>query len=485
MTAAETLPADPTPALRLAPRQEFSAEVVQVPWTSLRRSEFNPRRTFDDKPLFELAVDIYHKGMLQNLVVRPHPTEEGAYEIAAGERRYRAAGLLVEGLELVDDQGGESTLLKVPGEYTVPVLIRPLTDQQLVEVAITENLQREDISPLEEADGYARLRGLGMRLDEIAARSGHPLRRVEQRLILAEGLGKEGRKLLIEDRINVAQAQVIAQTTGELKKHLVKLVKENPRSYSAEQLRKITTEGRVLVSNALFDWEAAGLAVCEDLWGVTPAYFRDNARAQALQLEAIEAQAQQDRESGKWAFVDVLPCGAHGNVRSLPWSTYRNYGPQELQGVIYIHNLSGEMYRHEGAVREDAAKAAEKARQSAYRAEARAEQAKQAPEDRPVRDVAHRLGQEARARVLWGSLATDPKRCLVLTVQGLFEASSEVKVRTDPAPSLSAPLPEAVALVERWTTERPDLFQTHKWPTCSSICKPCWTRQASTTSCCI
>ncbi|WP_216329806.1 ParB/RepB/Spo0J family partition protein [Deinococcus aestuarii] len=462
MTAAETLPADPTPALRLAPRQEFPAEVVQVPWTSLRRSEFNPRRTFDDKPLFELAVDIYHKGMLQNLVVRPHPTEEGAYEIAAGERRYRAAGLLVEGLELVDDQGGESTLLKVPGEYTVPVLIRPLTDQQLVEVAITENLQREDISPLEEADGYARLRGLGMRPDEIAARSGHPLRRVEQRLILADGLGKEGRKLLIEDKINVAQAQVIAQTTGELKKHLVKLVKENPRSYSAEQLRKITTEGRVLVSNALFDWEAAGLAVCEDLWGVTPAYFRDNARAQALQLEAIEAQAQQDRESGNWAFVDVLPCGAHGNVRSLPWSTYRNYGPQELQGVVYIHNLSGEMYRHEGAVREDAAKAAEKAKQTAQRAQVRAEQAAQPPEDRPVRDVAHRLGQEARARVLWGSLATDPKRCLVLTVQGLFEASSEVKVRTDPAPSMSAPLPEAVALVERWTTERPDLFQTHK-----------------------
>lgn len=461
MTAAETLPADPTPALRLAPRQEFSAEVVQVPWTSLRRSDFNPRRTFAEKPLFELAVDIYHKGLLQNLVVRPHPTEEAAYELVAGERRYRAVGLLIEGLELVDDAGGESAVLKVPEDYTVPVQIRFLTDQELIELAITENLQREDVTPLEEADGYARLAGLGMKPDEIAARSGHPVRRVEQRLTLAYGLGKEGRKLLIEDRINVAQAQVIAQTTGELKKHLVKLVKENPRSYSAEQLRKITTEGRVLVSNALFDWEAAGLAVCEDLWGVTPAYFRDNARAQALQLEAIEAQAQQDRESGKWAFVDVLPCGAHGNVRSLPWSTYRNYGPQELQGVVYIHNLSGEMYRHEGAVREDAAKAAEKARQSAHRAE----QTKQAPEDRPVRDVAHRIGQEARARVLWGNLAADPKRCLVLTVQGLFEAvcgQSEVKLRRDAAPTLSAPLPEVQALVDRWTSERPDLFKSER-----------------------
>jgi ParB family chromosome partitioning protein len=463
MTAVTPLPADPTPALRLAPTQEAaSAEIVQVPWTSLRRSDFNPRRTFEEKPLFELAVDIYHKGLLQNLVVRPHPTEDGAYELVAGERRYRAVGLLVEGLELVDDAGGESTVLKVPEGYTVPVQIRHLTDQELIELAITENLQREDVTPLEEADGYARLAGLGMKPDEIAARSGHPLRRVEQRLTLAYGLGKEGRKLLMEDNINVAQAQVIAQTTGELKKHLVKLVRENPRHYSAEQLRKLTTDGRVLVSNALFDVEASGLAVVEDMWGLTPAYFRDTAKAQALNLESIEAQAQADRDSGAWVFVDVLPCSAHGNVRNLPWNTYRHSGPKELQGVVYIHSPSGEMYRFEGVVREDDAKAAEKARQSAHRAQARAEQAAQPPEDRPVRDAAHKIGQEARARVLWGSLATDPKRCLALTVQGLFESGSEVKVRVDVAPSLSAPLPEVVALVQRWTTERPDLFMTHK-----------------------
>lgn len=463
MTAATPLPADPTPALRLTQPQEApAAEVVCVPWNSLRRSDFNPRRTFEDKPLFELAVDIYHKGLLQNLVVRPHPTEDGAYELVAGERRYRAVGLLVEGLELVDDQGGESALLQVAGDYTVPVQIRHLTDQELIELAITENSQREDVTPLEEADGYARLTGLGMKPDEIAARSGHPLRRVEQRLTLAYGLGKEGRKLLTEDKINLAQAQVIAQTTGELKRHLVKLVRENPRQYGAEQLRKLTTDGRVLVSNALFDVEASGLAVCEDMWGIIPAYFRDTAKAQALHLEALEAQAQHDRDSGQWAFVDVLPCSTHGNVRNLPWTTYRTSGPKELQGVVYIHSPSGEMHRHEGAVREEAAKAAEKAKQSQWRAQAHAEVAAQPPKNRPVRDAAHRIGQEARARVLWGSLATDPKRCLALTVQGLFESASEVRVKTETAPSLSAPLPEVVALVQRWAAERPDLFQTHK-----------------------
>ncbi|MDP9766108.1 ParB/RepB/Spo0J family partition protein [Deinococcus enclensis] len=455
MTAAHDLTTTEAPTtLRLS--TPTSAEVVQLPWTALRRSEFNPRREFDDKALFELATDIYHKGVLQNLVVRPHPTEPGAYELAAGERRYRAVGLLVEGLEVVDDQGGASELLKVPDGFTVPCRVQPMTDQELVEIAITENFQREDVTPLEEADGFSRLVGLGMKPDEIAVRSGREVRLVEQRLTLAAGLGKEGRKLLLDKKINVAQAQVIAQTTGELKKHLVKLVRDNPRHYSADQLRKLTTEGRILVSDALFDVDTSGLQVVEDLWGITPAYFKDAQKAQALQLAAIEAQAQVDRDSGKWKFVDVVQ-GSY--VESVPWREYDSYGPQELRGVVYMFNVSGQMHRHEGVVRKSDAQAAEKARQSAHRAESRAATA---PEDRPVRDAAHKVGQEARARVLWGSLVNDPKRCLALTVQGLFEAASEVKVRVDVAPSLSAPLPEVVALVRRWTTERPDLFQTHK-----------------------
>ncbi|WP_291432062.1 ParB N-terminal domain-containing protein [Deinococcus sp.] len=442
-------------ALRLSP----TAEVAQLPWTALRRSALNPRRAFDDKALFELATDIYHKGVLQNLVVRPHPTEAGAYEIAAGERRYRAVALLVEGLELVDDQGGPSDVLRVPEGYAVPCLVKSMTDSQLVEIAVTENFQREDVTPLEEADGFSRLVGLGLKPDDIAARSGRDVRLVEQRLTLASGLGKEARKLLTEGKINGAQAQVIAQTTGELKKHLVRLVKDNPRAYSADQLRKLTTEGRILVSDALFDAEASGLLIVEDLWGITPAYFRDTQKAQALQLEAIEAQAQADRDSGAWAFVDVV---TSDYVQNLPWREYEHYGPENLRGVLYLHSCSGQMKRHERVVRKADVQAAQKAQQAAERTQAAQNRAQTPPEDRPVKDAAHRVGQEARARVLWGQLVNDPQRCLALTVQGLFETCSEVKVRVDVAPSLSTPLPEVVAVVEHWTTERPDLFQSHK-----------------------
>lgn len=456
MTAAQTLTEAPA-ALRLAPTP--TADVVQLPWTALRRSALNPRREFDPQALFQLATDIHHKGVLQNLVVRPHPTEAGAYEIAAGERRYRAVGLLVDGLELVDDQGGPSDVLRVPEGYTVPCRVQDMTDTQLLEIAVTENFQREDVTPLEEADGFSQLVGLGMKPDEIAVRSGRDVRLVEQRLTLASGLGKEGRKLLTEGKINVAQAQVIAQTTGELKKHLVKLVKDNPRQYSAEQLRKLTTEGRILVSDALFDAEASGLLIVEDLWGITPAYFRDTQKAQALQLEAIEVQAQQDRDSGKWAFVDVVPSDY---VQNLPWREYEHYGPENLRGVLYLHSPRGQMQRHERVVRKADVQAAQKAKQSAERATAAQARAQTPPEDRPVKDAAHRVGQEARARVLWGQLVNDPQRCLALTVQGLFESASEVKIRVDVAPSLHAPLPEVVAVVEHWTTTRPDLFQSHR-----------------------
>ena len=452
MTAAERLNDQPV-KLNIAPQEDAPPTITLIPWTGIRRSELNPRRALDDKQLFELAIDIYHKGVLQNLVARPHPTESGAYELAAGERRWRAVGLLIEGLELVDEDGGEGRVLKVGADYALPVRVQPMTDLELLEVATTENLQREDMTPLDEADAFSRLVGLGMQPDEIAARFGYAVRTVEQRLVLASGLGREGRKLLRDGTINLAQAQVIAQTGGEFRRHLTKLVKEQPRFCTAEQLRRFTVERRLLVSNALFDVAASGLAVVEDLWGLTPAYFKDGERATTLQLAAIEARAAQDRASGAWAFVDVLACGAHANVRALPWDRYRSFGPEALRGVVYIHDEAGELWRHEGAVREGEARAASRAETLARRAEAREGNSP------AVRDAAHRVGQEARARALWSRLVTDPHRCLALTVQGLLEPAGEVTLRAAPAPELAggAP-PEVQGAVERWTARRPDLF---------------------------
>lgn len=94
-----------------------------------------PRRQFDDDALSELAKSIETYGILQPLLVRP--MADGSYQIVAGERRWRAA--------------------RLAGLTEVPVVIRDLTDRETAQLALIENLQREDLSPLEEAQGYQKL----------------------------------------------------------------------------------------------------------------------------------------------------------------------------------------------------------------------------------------------------------------------------------------------------------------------------------------
>jgi ParB family chromosome partitioning protein len=103
----------------------------------LEPSPFQPRREMDETALQELADSIAQRGILQPLLVRPKPDFYGRYQIIAGERRWRAAQ-------------------KVP-LHEVPVLVRELTDADAMAAGLVENLQREDLNPVEEAQGYQRL----------------------------------------------------------------------------------------------------------------------------------------------------------------------------------------------------------------------------------------------------------------------------------------------------------------------------------------
>jgi ParB family transcriptional regulator, chromosome partitioning protein len=104
--------------------------------TELTPCPFQPRRNFADVQIAELSQSIREKGILQPLVVRPKPDSDG-YEIICGERRWRAA--------------------QMASVHHVPVVVRDLTDQEALEIALIENLQREDLLALEEAAAYQRL----------------------------------------------------------------------------------------------------------------------------------------------------------------------------------------------------------------------------------------------------------------------------------------------------------------------------------------
>ncbi|HLY45922.1 MAG TPA: ParB/RepB/Spo0J family partition protein [Stellaceae bacterium] len=110
-----------------------------VPIEAIRPSPFQPRRRFAEAELEGLAQSIREKGIVQPLLVRPlGETADGAeFELVAGERRWRAAQRV--------------------GLHEVPIVVRVLGDSEVIEIALVENLQREDLSPLEEAEAYSRL----------------------------------------------------------------------------------------------------------------------------------------------------------------------------------------------------------------------------------------------------------------------------------------------------------------------------------------
>jgi ParB family chromosome partitioning protein len=119
------------------PRLPAEGEQRMAPVDQLRSGRFNPRKDFVEADLAELAESIRTKGLVQPIVVRPHPEEAQAYEIVAGERRWRAS--------------------QKAGIHMVPVIIRDLSDREVLELAIIENVQRADLNAIEEANGYREL----------------------------------------------------------------------------------------------------------------------------------------------------------------------------------------------------------------------------------------------------------------------------------------------------------------------------------------
>jgi ParB family chromosome partitioning protein len=110
---------------------------LRVPVEKIRPNPDQPRRSFNREALEELAASVREKGIIQPIIVRENPKGSDSYEIVAGERRWRAA--------------------QMARLHEVPVLVRDLDDTEVIELAIIENIQRADLNPIEEAQGYRQL----------------------------------------------------------------------------------------------------------------------------------------------------------------------------------------------------------------------------------------------------------------------------------------------------------------------------------------
>ena len=175
-------------------------QFAEVSLDAIEPSSRNPRRHRNKLEDVELMASIVTHGILTPLLVRPMP-ESGKYQIAAGHRRYEAAGKL--------------------GLVTVPVQVREMTDTEYLEILHVENLQREDVHPLDEAVGYRELLEQGgYDVATVAARIGKSETHVYQRLKLND-LVKEGQKLFLEDRIGFGHAVILARLDRKQQKDIL------------------------------------------------------------------------------------------------------------------------------------------------------------------------------------------------------------------------------------------------------------------------
>lgn len=160
-----------------------------IPLDELHESPWNPRKHFAPKALEELAESIRKVGILSPVLVRPR--EAGGYEIAAGHRRFRAA--------------------KLAGLPATPAIVRPMGDQEFLEILTIENLQREDVHPLEEGEGYRTLMAqTGWDADAVAAKVGKSKSYIYQRLKLAELIGPV-KKAFYAEQLTAGHAVLLAR----------------------------------------------------------------------------------------------------------------------------------------------------------------------------------------------------------------------------------------------------------------------------------
>ena len=201
-----------------------NADAASISTLAISESEPNrdrPRKQFDAAALADLADSIREYGVLQPLVVRPMP--DGNYQLVAGERRWRAA--------------------RMAGLSEIPVVVRELTDVQTMELALIENLQREDLNAIEEASGYKELmEKFGFTQEQVSARVGKSRPVVTNALRLLN-LPKEVRSLVEESKISAGHARaLLAFDDDEMICAVAKEIQK--KGLSVRQVESMAKKGR-------------------------------------------------------------------------------------------------------------------------------------------------------------------------------------------------------------------------------------------------
>ena len=189
-------------------------EVIELKLSELRPNPYQPRKVFDAEKLQELANSIKEHGVFQPIIVKKSIK---GYEIIAGERRYQASQLA--------------------GKETIPAIVRDFTDENMMEIALLENLQRENLNSIEEATAYQKLlASLKVTQEELANKLGKSRSHITNMLGLLE-LPEEVKNLIAEEKITMSHARVLSKMKDkdEIINLANKIVDENLNVRAIEQ----------------------------------------------------------------------------------------------------------------------------------------------------------------------------------------------------------------------------------------------------------
>lgn len=199
-------------------------EIVEINLNELRSNPYQPRKVFDEDALNELAASIKEHGVFQPIIVKKSIK---GYEIIAGERRVKAS--------------------TIAGLSTVPAIVREFDDTEMMEIALLENLQREDLNPIEEASAYVKImEAKGLTHEELAKVLGKSQSYVTNMIGILR-LPEEVKDLVIDEKISMSHARILSKMSD--KETIIKLAKrimnENLSARGLEEIAKGDTIAKI------------------------------------------------------------------------------------------------------------------------------------------------------------------------------------------------------------------------------------------------
>lgn len=301
---------------------------TSVPFSALLAPKRNPRTVYDKKSIEGLAQSIKKDGVIQNLLVRPEGS--GTYRVVAGKRRYLA-------LQHLSRQG------EIDKTYKVPVHIkRKSNGKDLDRIATVENVQREALDPIDEAEAFAKLLGEGVKIEDISVETGVSVTVIHRRLALAS-LIPEVKASVRSKTVTLALAEVLTLAQPERQKALLRDLTRN-RHIDARQLRAMLLEEKPSLAWAVFPLEQYAGTFTRDLFAEKETtYFDDREQFMKLQDQAVAAMAEDLRTKVAWVEV--------ATEHQVPWWQYREATKKEVAGAIVHLSPTGRVEVRKGLVR--------------------------------------------------------------------------------------------------------------------------------------